>query len=481
MAYPLDHGLVVNEGGGSVSGTPGNAVIIDTDGETLIDGGTPPGGSGTTNIVIAESPTGVEVQSSSGTNDTIALANGTNAGAMSPGDYTKLLNIETAATADQTDGEIETAYNNQVGVVSQAEAEAGVATTVRRWTAERVKQAIDALAGSVSVSDVAYGPTWDGDTTTAASKNAIYDQLEAISASGVSDGDKGDITVSVSGSVWTVDVGAITLAKQADLAQSTIIGRAAGAGTGVPTALTATQVRTLINVADGATAAGATGDAYATSHEADSTAHDDAEIVAAGSATNYTPGTATVDGHLAAIDTALGTVGGEVNVTASVGSGDVDIIGSPPKTGLAHNIRSLGNNTTITWSVTSDKIQATVAEAGLTVSRTNVPAVDTGASRTMAIATDLGSAGRQECFIRMSNAAAQYNVVKNIAAVGQRFMVQWTNATPSQTTPFANSGGGCSFLPATQPAIDTQYQTLCLLCVDATTDANVFHILPAAL
>lgn len=60
---------------------------------------------------------------------------------------TKLATIETGATADQTDAEIETAYNNQVGVVSQAEAEAGVATTVRRWTAERVAQAIAALGG----------------------------------------------------------------------------------------------------------------------------------------------------------------------------------------------------------------------------------------------------------------------------------------------------------------------------------------------
>ena len=58
-----------------------------------------------------------------------------------------LINVEDGATADQTDGEIETAYNNQVDVVSQAEAEAGTATTVRRWTAERVGQAISALGG----------------------------------------------------------------------------------------------------------------------------------------------------------------------------------------------------------------------------------------------------------------------------------------------------------------------------------------------
>jgi len=47
--------------------------------------------------------------------------------------------------------------------------------------------------------------------------------------------------------------GSITLAKQANLAQNTIIGRVT-ASTGVPEALTATNVRTIINVADGATA-----------------------------------------------------------------------------------------------------------------------------------------------------------------------------------------------------------------------------------
>lgn len=57
-----------------------------------------------------------------------------------------MLNVENGATADQSDGEIETAYNNQVAVASQAEAEAGTATAVRRWTPERVKQAIAALA-----------------------------------------------------------------------------------------------------------------------------------------------------------------------------------------------------------------------------------------------------------------------------------------------------------------------------------------------
>lgn len=64
-----------------------------------------------------------------------------------------------------------------------------------------------------------------------------------------------------------------------DMAQATLKGRASGAGTGAPQDLTPTQARTLLNVADGATAAGATGDAYATSHEADATAHAAANIV----------------------------------------------------------------------------------------------------------------------------------------------------------------------------------------------------------
>lgn len=53
----------------------------------------------------------------------------------------------------------------------------------------------------------------------------------------------------------TADVkdGSITLAKQANLAANTIIGRVT-ASTGVPEALTAANVRTIINVADGATA-----------------------------------------------------------------------------------------------------------------------------------------------------------------------------------------------------------------------------------
>lgn len=64
---------------------------------------------------------------------------------------------------------------------------------------------------------------------------------------GVSDGDKGDITVSGSGAAWTIDNGAVSLSKMADLATSTILGRVT-AGTGNVEALTVAQVKTLLNL-----------------------------------------------------------------------------------------------------------------------------------------------------------------------------------------------------------------------------------------
>lgn len=64
---------------------------------------------------------------------------------------------------------------------------------------------------------------------------------------GVSDGDKGDITVSSSGAVWTIDSATVTLAKMANLAQDQFIGRTT-ASTGVPETATITAAaRTVLD------------------------------------------------------------------------------------------------------------------------------------------------------------------------------------------------------------------------------------------
>ena len=63
-----------------------------------------------------------------------------------------------------------------------------------------------------------------------------------------------DSTIETNSDALRVKDSGITLAKQADMAADRIQGRANGGGTGVPQALTAAQVRTIINVEDGATA-----------------------------------------------------------------------------------------------------------------------------------------------------------------------------------------------------------------------------------
>jgi len=96
-------------------------------------------------------PTAHASEHTNGTDD-IQNATAAQKGLATATQITKLDGIETSATADQSDAEIETAYNNQVAVVTQGDAEAGTSTTVTRWTAERVGQAIAALAASSAAS-----------------------------------------------------------------------------------------------------------------------------------------------------------------------------------------------------------------------------------------------------------------------------------------------------------------------------------------
>ncbi|MCH9657207.1 hypothetical protein K0U27_00695 [archaeon] len=77
------------------------------------------------------------------------------------------------------------------------------------------------------------------------------DGILAVPA-GVSDGDKGDITVSGSGSVYTIDNSAVSNAKLASMASNSIKGRITSFG--APQDLTPAQARTVLNVEDGATA-----------------------------------------------------------------------------------------------------------------------------------------------------------------------------------------------------------------------------------
>lgn len=111
------------------------------------------------------------------TNDTDDITEGDNKFATAA-QLTKLDGVEDNATADQTNAEIETAYNAQVAVVTQAEAEAGTSTDVKRFTPERIKQAIDALSSGGGGSSLYYrGFNESVSNTTAATDLVGFDIL----------------------------------------------------------------------------------------------------------------------------------------------------------------------------------------------------------------------------------------------------------------------------------------------------------------
>lgn len=81
----------------------------------------------------------------------------------------------------------------------------------------------------------------------------IDDEFNAIAAAiatktdgngSISVGDKGDITVSSAGTVWTIDDGAVTLAKMASMATDKFLGRITAA-TGVPEVFTLNDITAL--------------------------------------------------------------------------------------------------------------------------------------------------------------------------------------------------------------------------------------------
>jgi hypothetical protein len=63
---------------------------------------------------------------------------------------------------------------------------------------------------------------------------------------GVTDGDKGDISVSASGATWTIDAGVVSNSKLANVSTATFKGRTT-AGTGAPEDLTGTQATALLD------------------------------------------------------------------------------------------------------------------------------------------------------------------------------------------------------------------------------------------
>jgi hypothetical protein len=90
------------------------------------------------------------------------------------------------------------------------------------------KTLISALPGGTSIGEA---PT-DGAVYSRQGSSASW-----VVAGGFPDGDKGDITITSSGTVWTIDSNAVTFAKIQDIATDSLVGRDT-AGTGDPESIT---------------------------------------------------------------------------------------------------------------------------------------------------------------------------------------------------------------------------------------------------
>ncbi len=117
----------------------------------------------------------------------------------------------------------------------------GGATNLTYTTSTRViasDTGTDATLPLVSSGDAGLAPASGGGTTNFLRADGTW---AAPPGGGLTDGDKGDITVSGSGATWTIDNGAVTLAKQANLTTQRIIGRNT-AGSGVPEEVSLSQL-----------------------------------------------------------------------------------------------------------------------------------------------------------------------------------------------------------------------------------------------
>lgn len=73
--------------------------------------------------------------------------------------------------------------------------------------------------------------------------------LLAGAAGGLTDGDKGDVTVSGAGTIWTIDAGVVTLAKMANIATASFLGRTT-AGAGIVEVLTVASAKILLAITE---------------------------------------------------------------------------------------------------------------------------------------------------------------------------------------------------------------------------------------
>jgi hypothetical protein len=174
-----------------------------------------------------------------------------------------LNDLQTQINNNGTSSDLQTAYNNSTSpeIITS---DSGSAVAFRRGTTggdtdDVIEVENGAGTQTFSVRGdgtvVASSGDFGGNITvggTVDGRDIATDGAYLDSLVGLTDGDKGDITVSDSGSNWTIDNDAVTYAKMQNVSSNNVfLGNNSGAG-GVVDELTASEARTILNVADGA-------------------------------------------------------------------------------------------------------------------------------------------------------------------------------------------------------------------------------------
>lgn len=194
--------------------------------------------TGGTNTKITYDSKGLVTAGAAATQDDIG--DGTTFKQYSATEKTKLAGIATGATANSSDATLLNRANHTGTQTASTISDFSSAADARIAAASINALADVTLSSPANGQVLKYnGSAWVNDTDT---------------AGGVTDGDKGDVTVTASGATWTIDNDVVTYAKMQNVsATDRFLGRDS-AGAGDVEEIAPAAARTILNVADGATA-----------------------------------------------------------------------------------------------------------------------------------------------------------------------------------------------------------------------------------